>query len=64
MKNVERLFGYCDLRADETDFFYRKAIGWALRQYAYVDAVAVQSFVESRRDRLSPLSVREALKNL
>lgn len=62
--DVDRLFGYCDLRADETDFFYRKAIGWALRQYAYVDPAAVQAYVDSRRDRLSPLSVREALKNL
>jgi 3-methyladenine DNA glycosylase AlkD len=62
--DVERLFAYCDARADETDFFYRKAIGWALRQYAYEDPDAVRAFVEQRRDRLSPLSVREALKNL
>ncbi len=62
--DVERLFAYCDLRADETDFFYRKAIGWALRQYAYEDPDAVRAFVDARTDRLSPLSVREALKNL
>lgn len=62
--DVDRLFGYCDLRADETDFFYRKAIGWALRQYAYEDAEAVRAFVEARADRLSPLSIREAVKNL
>ena len=62
--DVERLFAYCDLRADEADFFYRKAIGWALRQYAHTDPDSIRSYVESRRDRLSPLSVREALKNL
>ena len=62
--DVARLFGYCDLRADESDFFYRKAIGWALRQYAYEDPDAVSAYVDSRRDRLSPLSVREATKNL
>lgn len=62
--DVQRLFGYCDLRAGETDFFYRKAIGWALRQYAYEDPAAVLAFVESRHDRLSPLSVREATKHL
>ena len=62
--DVERLFAYCDLRSDETDFFYRKAIGWALRQYAHEDPAAVAEYVESRRDRLSPLSIREATKNL
>ena len=62
--DVARLFGYCDLRADESDFFYRKAIGWALRQCAYEDPDAVSAYVDSRRDRLSPLSVREATKNL
>lgn len=62
--DVERLFGYCDLRADEADFFYRKAIGWALRQYAHEDPAAVAAYVDSRRDRLSPLSIREATKNL
>ncbi len=60
----ERLFAYCDLRADEKDFFYRKAIGWALRQYARTDPEAVRAYVESRRDRLSALSIREALKHL
>ncbi|MEM9464227.1 MAG: DNA alkylation repair protein [Actinomycetota bacterium] len=62
--DVERLFAYCDRRADETDFFYRKAIGWALRQYAHTDPVAVQDYVDRRRDRLSPLSIREATKHL
>ena len=62
--DVERLFAYCDRRADETDFFYRKAIGWALRQYAYEDPDAVRAYVERSGDRLSALSIREALKNL
>ena len=29
-----RLFGYCLQTADETAFFIRKAIGWALRDYS------------------------------
>jgi 3-methyladenine DNA glycosylase AlkD len=45
-------------------FFIRKAIGWALRQYARTDPKAVQRYVKANRERLSPLSVREALKNL
>lgn len=62
--DVDRLLAYCDQRAGESDFFYRKAIGWALRQYAYEDPDAVRSYVERRRERLSPLSIREAMKNL
>ncbi|MET7621383.1 DNA alkylation repair protein [Streptomyces sp. NPDC005408] len=59
-----RLFAYCLRRADHPDFFIRKAIGWCLREYAKSDPDAVREFVERHRDRLAPLSVREALKNL
>ncbi len=45
-------------------FFIRKAIGWALRDYARTDPDWVRGFVEERRTRLSPLSRREALKHL
>jgi 3-methyladenine DNA glycosylase AlkD len=45
------------------DFFIRKAIGWALRQYAWTDPKEVRRYVKVNTDRLSPLSVREALKN-
>lgn len=62
--DAERLFRYCLLRADDPDFFLRKAIGWALREYAKTDPEAVRGFVDGARDRLSPLSVREALKNI
>jgi 3-methyladenine DNA glycosylase AlkD len=48
---------------DQRDFFIRKAIGWALRQYAWTDAGEVRRYVAVHRARLSPLSVREALKN-
>ena len=46
------------------DFFIRKAIGWALRQYAWVQPDEVRRYVDAHRDRLSPLSIREALKNI
>ncbi|MFF7202958.1 DNA alkylation repair protein [Streptomyces sp. NPDC008141] len=62
--DTDRLFGYCLRRADHPDFFIRKAIGWCLREYAKTDPDAVREFVDSARERLSPLSVREALKNL
>lgn len=50
--------------APERDFFVRKGIGWALRDYARTDPRWVQDFVDSHRDLLSPLSVREATKHL
>ncbi|MFD9476873.1 MULTISPECIES: DNA alkylation repair protein [Streptomyces] len=59
-----RLFAYCRRRAGHPDFFVRKAIGWALREYAKTDPEAVRAFVEAERGSLAPLSVREALKNL
>ncbi|MFJ8013558.1 DNA alkylation repair protein [Streptomyces sp. NPDC096339] len=62
--DAERLFAYCRRRAGHPDFFLRKAIGWALREYAKTDPAAVRAFVEAERGSLSPLSVREALKNL
>ncbi len=46
------------------EFFLRKAIGWALRQYAWTDPREVARYVEKNARRLSPLSVREALKNV
>ena len=46
------------------DFFIRKAIGWALRQHARVDPDWVRAYVAANRDRLSPLSIREATKHL
>ena len=46
----------------ERDFFLRKGIGWALRQYARVDPGWVRAFVTAHPG-LSPLSVREALKH-
>jgi 3-methyladenine DNA glycosylase AlkD len=58
----ERLFEYCSLQAGHKDFFIRKAIGWALREYANTAPDAVREFIE--RAELSSLSVREASKHL
>jgi 3-methyladenine DNA glycosylase AlkD len=59
----DRLFGYCLLQSGHPDFFIRKAIGWALREYARTDPEAVRAFVARERGRFAALSVREALKN-
>jgi 3-methyladenine DNA glycosylase AlkD len=59
----ERLFRYALALAPEQEFFIRKAIGWALRDYGKWHADAVTQFVIAHRQQLSPLTVREALKH-
>jgi len=51
-----------EANADDPDFFLRKAIGWALRDYARTDPEWVRRFVDDHH--LSALSVREATKHL
>ena len=60
----DRLFSYVEKRAADTEFFIRKALGWALRDYARVAPDAVRSFVQEHEDNLSGLTKREALKHL
>ncbi len=50
--------------APSSEFFLRKAIGWALRDLAHRDPSWVRAFVAEHEGDLSPLSRREALKNL
>lgn len=57
----QRLFRYCLLRAPDKEFFLRKAIGWALREYSKHDGPAVRAFVAAHAGELSALSRREAL---
>ena len=59
-----RLFSQCLARAGDDEFFIRKAIGWALREYAKTDPEAVGRFLIAHRGDLSPLSFREASKHL
>ncbi|MES5823928.1 DNA alkylation repair protein [Streptomyces sp. RG80] len=62
--DAERLFGYCLSQSGHSDFFIRKAIGWALREYAKTDPEAVRTFLAREKGRFAPLSVREALRNI
>ncbi|WP_309108274.1 DNA alkylation repair protein [Arthrobacter sp.] len=48
----------------DPEFFIRKAIGWALREYAKTDPDWVLTFVTKHGGDISPLSRREALKNI
>ncbi len=62
--DVDRLLRYSLAWADHPDFFARKAIGWALRQYARTDPDTIRAFLADHGDVLSPLTVREASKHL
>ena len=44
------------------DFFIRKAIGWALREYRKTDPEWVADFLEKYGSEMSGLSRREALR--
>jgi 3-methyladenine DNA glycosylase AlkD len=48
--------------SESKEFFVQKSIGWVLREYAKTYPDAVIKFVE--RNKLKPLSKREALKIL
>lgn len=53
-----------DANLADPEFFIRKAIGWALREFGKTDPEWVRIFVEEQGERLSPLSRREAVRNL
>ena len=60
----DRLFRYALRRSEDQEFFIRKAIGWALREYAKTDPSAVRAFVDRHGEDLSPLTLREATRQL
>jgi len=62
--DLELLYACIEPSLASKEFFLRKAIGWALRQYAWTDAKEVKRYVKQNEERLSGLSRREALKNI
>lgn len=62
--DTERLYRYALALAPEEDFFIRKAIGWALRDYARWAPDSVGRFLAQHADRLAPLTLREAGRHL
>jgi len=49
---------------NQNEFFINKAIGWSLRDFSKTDLDWVRDFIERYRERLSPLSIKEASKYL
>ena len=62
--DLDLLYACIEPSLPSREFFLRKAIGWALRQYSWTDPAEVVRYVSANEDRLSPLSKREALKNV
>ena len=62
--DLELLYACIEPSLGSSEFFVQKAIGWALRQYAWTDGAEIKKYVRQNRTRLSALSCREALKNL
>lgn len=61
--DLDLLTEVIETNATDRESFVRKAIGWALRQYARTDPSWVRAFVATHPE-LSGLSRREALKHL
>jgi 3-methyladenine DNA glycosylase AlkD len=62
--DLELLYTCIEPSLGSREFFLQKAIGWALRQYAWTDPAEIKRYVRLNEARLSALSRREALKNL
>jgi 3-methyladenine DNA glycosylase AlkD len=59
-----RLLRYALALAPDTEFFIRKAIGWALRDHARTQPESVRDFLTQHAQSLSGLTRREAGKHL
>ena len=62
--DLRLLYANIEPNLADREFFIRKAIGCALRAYAWTDPAEVARFVRENESRLSGLSRREALKNV
>ena len=58
------LYACIEPNLGERGFFLRKAIGWALREFAKAAPDEVRRYVEAHETQLSGLSRREALKHI
>ncbi len=60
----QRFAGYADSMLEEREFFIRKAIGWILREVSKKRPELTYRFVRERIDRISGLTLREAIRHL
>jgi 3-methyladenine DNA glycosylase AlkD len=62
--DLDLLYACIEPSLESKEFFLRKAIGWALREYGWTDPAEIRRYVTANEARLSGLSQREALKNI
>lgn len=62
--DFERFSRYADGMLEEKEFFVRKAIGWVLRETAKKRPGLVDAWLAPRTDRVSGVTVREAVRYL
>ena len=62
--DLDLLYANIEPNLADRRFFIRKAIGWALRAYAWTDPKEVARYVAANEATMSGLSKREALKNV
>ena len=62
--DTDLLFAFIEPSISEKEFFLRKAIGWALREYSKTDPSTVIDYIDANSSRLSGLTKREGLKIL
>ena len=58
------LYSFIKNTMHEKEFFIRKAIGWALREYSKTNPNSVKKFVKENENSLSYLSKKEALRRM
>jgi len=61
--DIEFVLSLCDAHSQSREFFVAKAIGWALRDLARLDSLAVRDFLR-QHPSLSPVAIREARRGL
>jgi 3-methyladenine DNA glycosylase AlkD len=62
--DLDLLYACIEPSLESKEFFLRKGIGWALRQYAWTDPKEIARYVKANQERMSGLTKREALKNV
>ncbi|WP_025667922.1 DNA alkylation repair protein [Aquimarina megaterium] len=60
--DYQLLCSLCEQHKSSNEFFIKKAIGWALREYSKVNPDAVVNFITNTK--LKPLSEKEGLKRI
>lgn len=61
--NADRVLELCSLHWSDREFFVAKAIGWALRDLAWIDPPTVKCFL-AQCNEANPVATREARRGL